>query len=956
MKLMIALASGVALSAIASTAMAQEAPAVQQVPAPDAADASDDTSAVTKDVIVTGSRTIRDGRDAPTPLTVAPIAQLELTPSNIPDALNKLPQFAGSANSAGAGNGTGSGRSNLYTGNFMNLRSFGVIRTLILEDGHRVPSTAVNGQVDTNTLPQLLVKRVEVVTGGASAVYGSDAVTGVVNFVIDKDFTGLKLNIQDGISSRGDAPSWKAGIAGGADILGRGHIIASFEHYDSKGLEGVESRAAGAQVPVFAGAGTTANPYFLIQNARLSNVSNGGLATSGPFNGQQFVGTGTLAAFNKGTASGVTNVASGGDGAYYTGLTLVPQLKTDQAFARFDYDLTDNFAFYVQGSGSQAKSAVHNNNERPANYRIFSGNAFLPASARAQLTATNTASFQMGRLNNDLSADSVVDQRIRTIDVTAGFTGKLLGNFNWEVYYTHGEAEVLSINRNNINYPRFYAALDAVKDPSGNVVCRVTITNPGLYPGCQPINMFGTGNQSAAAKAYVYGDTSYTATNKLDDAAASISGEPFSTWAGPVRIALNAEYREQSLNQVTSADPLAVPVLTGIRVGTAPTAVWAYPTEPNRRGSNNVLEGGGEILLPLLDDSAIGKRASFNGAVRFTRYSNSGSVTTWKLGLNYQPINDLRFRGTISQDIRAPSLADLYSGTSQGFSSIVDPHTGVTGIVTTQTSGNPNLVPEVARTYTAGVVYQPSWLRRFSLSFDYFNIRIDNAISSISGINTAVLQECETSNGTSPVCAAIVRPLAFSDHTAANFPTLAITASLNAAEAYTHGFDIEASYHFDLAEIASSLPGSLSLRALYTYQPVLDTRAFPTSPLVESAGALGLSATRIAGFVDYTAGPFSLDLQLRYSGPQKRSDSATVIYVDSVMPANYYTDINLAYDIGVGGKGKAQLFFNVGNLFDQAPRVSPASSRTSTPGTGTPYVSGDDIIGRYFTSGVRFRF
>src|SRR5258706_6344170 len=211
MKLMIALTSGVALSAVASAAMAQEAPAAQQTPAavgpvavgPAAggADAVDQPTPADQEIVVTGSRVVRDGRDSPTPLTVETAAQLDLTPSNIPDALNKLPQFAGSTNSAGAGNGAGSGKSNLFTGNFMNLRSFGVIRTLILEDGHRVPSTAINGQVDTNTLPQMLVKRVEVVTGGASAVYGSDAVTGVVNFVIDKDFNGLKADIQDGISS-----------------------------------------------------------------------------------------------------------------------------------------------------------------------------------------------------------------------------------------------------------------------------------------------------------------------------------------------------------------------------------------------------------------------------------------------------------------------------------------------------------------------------------------------------------------------------------------------------------------------------------------------------------------------------------------------------------------------------------------------------------------------------------
>jgi iron complex outermembrane receptor protein len=268
MRLSAALGAGVCLFALAPAAWAQDGAAA--APAPQAAEngaageaasaqAGDATAAVERgDIVVTGSRAIRDGRDAPTPLTVAGIEQLQLTPSNIPDALNKLPQFSGSTTNVGAGNGAGSGRSNVFTGNFINLRSFGAIRTLILQDGRRVPPTALNGQVDTNTIPQMLVQRVEIVTGGASAVYGSDAVTGVVNFILDRNFSGLRAQVQSGVAETGDAFSWRAGLAGGFDVGPRGHLIFSVEHYENRGIVSTSDRDWSAAVPIYTGLGTTA--------------------------------------------------------------------------------------------------------------------------------------------------------------------------------------------------------------------------------------------------------------------------------------------------------------------------------------------------------------------------------------------------------------------------------------------------------------------------------------------------------------------------------------------------------------------------------------------------------------------------------------------------------------------------------------------------------------------------
>jgi outer membrane receptor protein involved in Fe transport len=275
--------------------------------------------------------------------------------------------------------------------------------------------------------------------------------------------------------------------------------------------------------------------------------------------------------------------------------------------------------------------------------------------------------------------------------------------------------------------------------------------------------------------------------------------------------------------------------------------------------------------------------------------------------------------------------------------------------VSVLSGGNDELKPEVASTTTVGFVYQPSWLPRFVLSFDYFDMRIDNAIGTISGLQAAVLQECEASGGVSSVCAAIVRPLPFSDTSAANFPTLVLNQSLNVAETYTRGFDVEMGYSFGLAAISANWPGNVNLRLLLTHQPELSTRATPTSPLVDAAGAVGLSKTRIAGMMGYENGPLTMNMQVRYSSAQERSDNAQLVFADPPLPSKYFGDLYLGYRFAPAGHG-LEAFVSVNNVLDTDPRVSPSTTRVGIPGTGNPVVNGDDIMGRYYTVGFRFSY
>jgi iron complex outermembrane recepter protein len=801
---------------------------------------------------------------------------------------------------------------------------------------------------------------VDVVTGGASAVYGSDAVTGVVNFILDTKFTGLKVEAQGGVSGQSDASSERVSIAGGTPVTERGHFIFSLEYYNIGGLD-QSDRAFSSQDQAYTGAGSAANPYVLTGNARLSNEAYGGLVTSGPFAGQQFIGAGILAPFNKGTATKTNNVAVGGDGAYYYGQPLTHALQTGQGFGRFQFEFTAAMTGYVQLGAAQAKTHFNASVATDNSVAIYSGNPFLPADAQAALTARGTTSFTMNVLPEDLTLQSELEQKTVAASAAAGLKGTLFGDrYNWDLYYIHGEGRTTSDTTDNINNQRFYAALDAVQGPNGSTVCRVTLTNPTQFPGCVPLDLFGVGNESQAALSYIYGDTIWKAVNKTNDVAASISGTAFNDWAGPVSVASNIEYRAQSLDMSSNASPLATANYTGIRVGSAaPTLPWQYTTMAPQSGSNSVWEVSAETVVPLLADKPLVKNFEVNGAARFTDYSSSGSVTTWKAGLNYQPFADLRFRGTESRDIRAPTLYDLYAGPTYSVFGLSDPHTGVTASVPVESLGNRSLVPEVARTWTAGVVYTPAWLPRFNVSFDYFDIAIDNAIGTVAGSTgnaVAAIQQCESSGGTSPLCAMFVRPLPFSNTTAANFPILALNQTVNIAQQHTRGFDIESDYSLPLEVLASRLAGRLEFRLRYSHQPLMESRAFAGAALVNSAGTQGFPADRATARLAYEVGPFAAGWQARYSGRENRgTGNPSQVFAGGPLPAIYYHDLSLSLRFGPH-QTDLQTFLTVNNLFNQQPRISPSTTFTGIPGFGSPVATGDDVLGRYFTAGIRWRY
>jgi iron complex outermembrane receptor protein len=878
-------------------------------------------------------------------------------PSNLPDGLNQLPQFSGSRSETQSAGLTAISPN---AGNYLNLRNLGFVRSLILLDGQRVPPTSFEGTVDTNVLPQALVQRVDVVTAGASAAYGSDALTGVVNFVLDKKFTGLKGSVQGGISEYDDRKSYRVSLAGGTPVLdGRGHVLFSVEHYQADGIPDQATRPNYASQPIAFGNGTTV-PFRTEYDSRITNSTFGGLILSGPLANMKFEPNGSLSRFDRGSVTPVLNLSLGGDGALLLGASLVGSLRTDQVFARASYDFTDNVTGFVQAAFGESRTRYNHIgvDSRFGNMTIFSGNAYLRPEIQAALSAGNSPSFTFSRTFLE-SGPKVVDILNGSFSLFAGLEGKLRGDWTWRATYAGGQSIMRAEHTRNPDNTRLAAATDAVRDASGNIVCRVTVTNPGAFPGCVPINLFGVGAPSQASLAYIYGqDSQYQARNDLHDVAFDVRGTVYELPAGPLLAAVGAEYRTQSLKMTSNADP-ALPLNTvGLRGFASGQGLFGNTNQGMSNGEQNVVEGFVEVQAPILRGLPLAESLDLNGAVRVTKYSTSGRVETWKVGFSYVPVSDLRIRGTLSRDIRAPTLQELFAGEQLSARTFNDVHTNSSGDITTLRSGNRDLVPEIGRTETIGVVYSPSWLSGFTASVDYYNIEIKGAITLTDVVQ--INQDCEDSNGTGPSCALISRPNPFSDRSLANRVRQIRLAPLNLAQIYTHGLDVDAGYRFPLSNIWSGSDSVITLRALVNYAPSYKIRQKEGLAPAQQAGLGGVANAgtgnpkfRGAFSLNYANGPLTVNLQQRYIGKIKRSLLANSVYVDNDIGAVQYTNLAVSYKFQAMGRD-LEVFSNVNNLFNKAAPLVPS---TTLPGIRYPTLASlYDVVGRYYTAGLRFQF
>ena len=948
-----------------------------------------------EEISVTGSRILRDGMSSPTPLTAISNEEMRnMAPTLIMDALTQMPQFRDNGQSQTGSIFTSGGGSNS-----VNLRGIGSNRTLTLLSGRRVVSSQQSGTVDIAMFPTSLIQRVEVVTGGASAAYGSDAISGVSNFILDTNFSGAKVNVQSGISSRGDHPSQQVEFAFGTSIGDRGHLITSFDWYDAKGVMGTKDRDWYQSWAMITGPASLKPRRFYAKDAGSNATSIGGVIPSGPLAGTQFI-NGTPSPMGVGSlVVGNVQVNGGNVDPGYTWYGLRPNDSRGSAFAHFKYDFSDTNSGFIQiMRGQHAVEAL----AQPTGFapgwsiNLFKDNPYLPASIVDRMTAAKVTSIPFNRIFEDLAPSREITDNVTSL--TLGFDGDIGHNLTLSAYYQRGknlEVADYSSNGQLVRTDRIYRALDSATDPAtGRIACRANIAAfGGLTPQqeagltrisalgqpvtpdpesnrqCVPMNPFASQLPPEVIN-YVTGGVHHTQTIRQDVLDVSLQ----TTLGGadgkdPISVIGGVSYREDSVYQDAmgnAADPRRMADFgvfssflspsDGIPIRGVPTFIRDrgifFTGNPNNegpiQGEFNALEVFSETIIPLFGGSR-GGGGDLHVAARYSDYEGSGGVWAGKVGGDWPLTDELRLRATWSQDTRAGSLSERFD-TQTGGTNITDPKlpNEPPYIVATTIGGNPNILPEISNTKTAGVVYSPAWLDGMNLSIDYYDIGIKDAISQLGGV--AIVDRCYL-QGAEDLCNLITRSKVGTPYISQIFNLF-----INVAETTTSGVDIEASYRRPVTLLGGE-GESITVRVFGNYLDEVSS-AFVGEKVINRAGEANFSKWLATASLGYSNGPFSANIQTRYIGDTVRDKTWIdgIDIQDNSVASVAYTNVNLSYGFEWSANKTGEVYLYVGNLLDKAPPLSPGGVGLTT-GTASHTNNGlFDTIGRTFTMGVSLQF
>lgn len=901
------------------------------------------------EVTVTGSRIQSTIDEQPAPVMITPIENLtEFSPKSIADAVVDLPALASSTGRNGSGGpGTNIGQT------YINMRGLGSTRSLVLMNGHRLVGSQASGEFDVNLIPQQLVKQVEVVTGGASAAYGSDAIAGVTNFILDTSFEGIRGTVSAGMTRYSDDKNQRAAVAFGKSFLNdRLHVVGSFDWNNSEGAQGYAAggprRAWNTQQRylITNPAVTAANPkspdnplYIAATQVHYPFQSTGGLITDTSLAGMQFLPGGVLAPFEYGTLRSAQYM-SGGDGTSSSGTwSLDMPTHGRVAFANVEYDLNDNVKLYAQGQYANVSTSAYTGTvyaSGPTAFTIYQENAFLPDDVRQRMVDEGITSFRMGRLNNDFGLyQRNITNKLERFEV--GARGGFGDNWTWDAFYEWGRNNNDAYFTGGNNVPVFlFRAADAVRDPSGNIVCNWTLTHPG--DACVPIDVFGEGAPSKEALDYIHGGGSWASTViESRIISAEVTGQLAQTWAGPLKVAAGFTHREDSF--VEDTEPMGYAIKSGDGIRGFPAnlegtfGMYQFGNINPGSGGLNVSELFGEILVPLLADQPGARLLNLDLAGRFTKYSTVGRVYTWKAGLTYSPVESVRLRANVSRDIRAPGMDVLYMSGPTSNLTVRDTIDGSNRNTATQivSPGNPDLRQETAKTLTYGIVFTPTFLRGFNASIDYYDIKIDNAIGRLGAQNITDL----CGQGDTELCSLIQR---------VNGEIAVInTPALNMSTLQTRGIDVTMGY-------TAMLPvGQLSVRAEGNYVDLNKT--------ITKVGTINdntqLSPTRLNLSANYRIGNFGFGVREQMIGKRRFNPNWTESDLGELLwnGSYWYTDLNFTWQ-QPNDMGDLQWFANVTNLFDKAPATAQDTASGARQEVGLMY----RLLGRTYSAGLRFRF
>ena len=969
---MLMTASVAALMA-AAPVQAQDTPA--EAASEDAAAGETATEETSEErVLVTGSRVKRNGFDTPSPTRIIDEKEIrESGAQTLGDLLLRNPEVAvglGISNAQTSGETAGA--------TFANLRGLGSFRTLTLIDGRRrVPGSLTSSSVDLSSIPPSMIERVEIVTGGTSAVYGADAVTGVINVILKRDYQGFAIDASAGFAEQGNGgDSQLVSVHWGDDFdEGRGDINLGVVYNRSGILEtsdrdfssgrnfmffetNIPGTAFGGVVPTYV---VRRDPTtFLYANTGTFWYWNGSdydYYTADPELRQQ---TSEINPFFGPVDETLGNGwGTGGDGFAFDEYGLLRGgWESFSGLLSVDYDINEWMTFYFDAEiADSTAESPYQPNFHPANndyLYVYDDNPLLPASVLTFMNDNGLPWLYVQRTHDDLGVRTTFVDRLN-FTASAGVKGDLSDTWSYDVFAQYGEMRIDTRTTNTLIRENYLFAIDAVSDGMGGAMCRDAGARAN---GCVPILALGrNGPITAAQRAYLLHDKETELDIDQTLIGGSVTGDLFVLPAGAVRTAAGFEYRDEGLS--FRDDPLN---LANALLLNAPT--------PAIDAGFDVWELYAEALVPILSGLPVIQSFDIEGAFRYSEYSHIGQTETWKLGASWELSDEVRFRYTRSKSVRAPTISDSFSPGITSYSFVtdpcdnlqiaaaanpalraanclalglpggwVDPSPGVTKQVIT--GGNPDLSAEESDSWTLGAILQPAFADRLRISADYWSIDLTDAISNQSV--GEILANCvDSASIANDFCALVQRDVPGSGEiiSISNLP-------VNIDQLRTRGTDVQVAYDFEADWLGGALidisAGVTHLES-YDFIDVTPAGVFVSDEAGEVEGT-PLPQWRGNVSVGYTDGPVRLSWYANYVGPMEIDNAAPAgTYqpgfdrIPSLWLHNLYAQYTFDEQISVRG--------GVMNVFDTEPPSNPYTFS----GAGGLY----DNNGRYFWFGISF--